>query len=70
MSELNWDGVVTPHDPEIPTALVTESGLRTRSVDLLRAFLTPYLPDYGITRVAHITGFDHPIWLSSTRMQL
>lgn len=56
---LNWDGVLSPRDPEIPTALVTESGLRTRSVDELRAFLTPYLPDYGITRVAHLTGFDH-----------
>jgi len=56
---LNWDGVLSPEDPELPTALATESGLRTRSVDELRAFLTPYLPDYGITRVAHLTGFDH-----------
>lgn len=59
MRTLNWDGVLSPRDPELPEALVTESGLRTRDVDELRAFLTPYLPDYGITRVAHLTGFDH-----------
>lgn len=59
MTTLNWDGVLSPRDPELPVALATESGLRTRSVDELRAFLTPYLPDYGITRVAHLTGFDN-----------
>jgi ribosomal protein S12 methylthiotransferase accessory factor len=59
VKRLNWDGVLSPSDPELTSALSTESGLRTRSVDELRSFLTPFLPDYGITRVAHLTGFDH-----------
>lgn len=59
MVVLNWDGVLSPLDPELPVTLATESGLRTRSADDLRLFLTPYLVDYGITRVAHLTGFDH-----------
>jgi ribosomal protein S12 methylthiotransferase accessory factor len=52
-------GVVRPDDPPLPAALTTESGLRTRHVDELRSFLQPYLNDYGITRVAHLTGFDY-----------
>jgi len=56
---LNWDGVLSCEDPPLPVSVVTESGLRTRSVDELRGFLTPHLADYGITRVAHLTGFDH-----------
>lgn len=55
---LKWEGILKPEDPPPPVALFTESGLRTRSVDELRGFLTPYLADYGITRVAHLTGFD------------
>ena len=55
---LNWDGVLASEDQPLPASLVTESGLRTRPVDELRGFLTPYLADYGITRVAHLTGFD------------
>ena len=58
MNRLDWSGVVSPHDPPLPDAINTESGLRTRNVDELRSFLTPYLSDYGITRVAHLTGFD------------
>jgi ribosomal protein S12 methylthiotransferase accessory factor len=59
VGELNWDGVLSPSDSSLPHAVATESGLRTRSVDELRESLTPYLKDYGITRVAHLTGFDH-----------
>lgn len=51
-------GVLRPDDPELPPAVRTESGLRTCETDRLRASLEPYLVDYGITRVAHLTGFD------------
>lgn len=56
---LHWGPIVSPLDPPLPTALPTESGLRTRDASELRAFLKPYLKDYGITRVAHLTGFDN-----------
>lgn len=59
MSALDFSGVLRPEDPELPTGIATESGLRTRATDELRAALTPHLRDYGITRVAHLTGFDH-----------
>lgn len=56
---LHWGPIVSPLDPPLPAALPTESGLRTRDASELRAFLKPYLKDYGITRVAHLTGFDN-----------
>ena len=56
---LNWERVLSPLDPPIPTPIMTESGMRTRDSGELRAALTPYLKDYGITRVAHLTGFDN-----------
>jgi len=37
----------------------TSSGLRSADATDLRQCLTGILPDYGITRVAHLTGFDH-----------
>jgi len=59
MPTLNLTRIVDPADPPLPEGIVTESGRRTRPASELRAYLTPYLPDYGITRVAHLTGFDH-----------
>lgn len=56
---LHWGPILSPLDPALPTALPTESGIRTRDASEFRAFLTPYLKDYGITRVAHLTGFDN-----------
>lgn len=38
--------------------LVTSSGLRSREASDLRGELSQHLGAYGITRVAHLTGFD------------
>lgn len=59
MVTLDFSGILRPGDPELPVAIATESGLRTRQAGELRAALTPHMADYGITRVAHLTGFDH-----------
>jgi ribosomal protein S12 methylthiotransferase accessory factor len=56
---LDFGRVLVPADPPPPAGFLTESGRRTRPAHELREFLTPYLADYGITRVAHLTGFDH-----------
>jgi ribosomal protein S12 methylthiotransferase accessory factor len=58
MSTLDFSGILQPTDPELPVGIVTDSGLRTRDTGELREFLTPHLSAYGITRVAHLTGFD------------
>lgn len=54
---LHWGPVLTEEDPPLQT-LATESGLRSRPAAEVREHLTPHLWDYGITRVAHLTGFD------------
>ena len=56
---LDFTRILDPADPDLPTGIRTESGLRTRDASALREHLTPYLADYGITRVAHLTGFDY-----------
>jgi len=59
MSALDFSAILHPQDPPLPDAVATESGLRTRDASDLRAALTPYLWDYGITRVANLTGLDN-----------
>ena len=59
MIEFDFGPILDPRDPPVPAGVRTESGLRTRDASALREFLTPFLPDYGITRVAHLTGFDY-----------
>lgn len=55
-----WDSICT--DAELAEArnLVVEAGsaLRTRSPEQAMAYIEPYLDDYGITRVAHLTYLD------------
>jgi ribosomal protein S12 methylthiotransferase accessory factor len=58
VTALDLTGVLRSGDPEVPRGLVTESGLRTRSAGELKEALIPHMADYGITRVAHLTGFD------------
>jgi len=58
MLNLDFSKILDSHDPPVPTGIRTESGLRTRNASDLRNFLEPHLADYGITRVAHLTGFD------------
>jgi len=55
---LEFGPILDDSDPPLPEGIVTESGRRTRSADHLRETLSPYLADYGITRVANLTGFD------------
>lgn len=59
MTPLDFGPILDPLDPPLPTGLRTESGLRTRDAGELRTMLQPHLSDYGITRVAHLTGFDY-----------
>lgn len=54
---LHLEGLIRDEDPDL-VSLPTASGLRSRDPADLRAELQPILWDYGITRVAHITGFD------------
>ena len=56
---LDFGSMVAPGDLPLPVGIATESGRRTRPVGELRAHLNAYLQDYGITRVAHLTGFDY-----------
>ena len=56
---LDFGSMVAPGDLPLPVGIATESGRRTRPVGELRAHLSAYLQDYGITRVAHLTGFDY-----------
>jgi ribosomal protein S12 methylthiotransferase accessory factor len=57
VSPVNLDFLVTSADP--PLAEVrTSSGTRSREAADLRHELSQVLADYGITRVAHLTGFD------------
>jgi len=58
VTTLDFTRILDPRDPALPTGIRTESGLRTRNAEDLKASLIPYLHDYGITRVAHLTGFD------------
>jgi YcaO-like protein with predicted kinase domain len=58
MTTLDFSEILDASDPPLPPGLRTESGLRTRDASELRALLEPHLADYGITRVAHLTGFD------------
>lgn len=59
MTTLDLSGVLRPGDPELPRAIATESGLRTRSAGDLKEELQAHRRDYGITRIAHLTGFDY-----------
>lgn len=54
---IDFSGVLRDEDPEL-TSIATDSGLRSQDPDALRARLEPTLWNYGITRVAHLTGFD------------
>lgn len=54
---LNYGPLLRDSDPPLHT-LRTSSGLRSRSTADLRAELSGLLRDYGITRVANLTGFD------------
>jgi ribosomal protein S12 methylthiotransferase accessory factor len=58
MPTLDFTTILDPRDPPVPSGIRTESGLRTRNASELRSLLEPHLADYGITRVAHLTGFD------------
>ena len=58
MTMVDFSTILDPRDPPLPTGIRTESGLRTRNAQDLRSALSTYLSDYGITRVAHLTGFD------------
>ena len=58
MQKLDLSKILDSHDPPVPSGIRTESGLRTRNASDLRNMLKPHLADYGITRVAHLTGFD------------
>lgn len=55
---LDLAGVVLDGDPTDPTGVATPSGRRSCDPEELRERLTPRLDDYGITRVAHLTGLD------------
>ena len=59
MTSLDFSAILHPDDPPLPLAVMTESGLRSRDTAELRASLTPRLWDYGITRVANLTGLDN-----------
>jgi YcaO-like protein with predicted kinase domain len=66
MTRINLSGVLEDGDPEL-VSLPTESGWRTRATADLREHLRHYLSDYGITRVAHLTGFDRvglPVYMA------
>ena len=56
--QLHLGGLLTTQDPPLQT-LHTASGLRSKDATQLREELRAVLPEYGITRVAHLTGFDH-----------
>lgn len=58
MTTLDLSGILRAGDPDLPRGIATESGLRTRSAGDLKETLIPHRADYGITRVAHLTGFD------------
>jgi len=58
MTTLDFSTILDPSDSPVPSGIRTESGLRTRDASELRKMLEPHLADYGITRVAHLTGFD------------
>ena len=47
MPTLNFSQILKPSDPPVPSGIRTESGLRTLNTSELRAFLEPYLADYG-----------------------
>ena len=55
--QLHFGDLLTDQDPPLQTRQ-TVSGLRSRDAGQLREELTAVLPEYGITRVAHLTGFD------------
>ncbi|MBT5552277.1 MAG: YcaO-like family protein [Ilumatobacter sp.] len=54
---LNLDHLLAVDEQPLRT-LVTSSGLRSRETSDLRGELSQHLGAYGITRVAHLTGFD------------
>jgi ribosomal protein S12 methylthiotransferase accessory factor YcaO len=58
MLSLDFSPILDPGDPPAPVGIRTESGLRSRNTLELKSALVPHLADYGITRVAHLTGFD------------
>ena len=47
MPTLNFSQILKPSDPPVPSGIRTKSGLHTRNTSELRAFLEPYLADYG-----------------------
>jgi ribosomal protein S12 methylthiotransferase accessory factor len=57
--DLQLSGVLLDGDEANFVEVPTPSGRRTCEATELRGRLAPLLPTYGITRVAHLTGFDH-----------
>jgi ribosomal protein S12 methylthiotransferase accessory factor len=55
--QLHYGELLSDQDPPLQTRQ-TVSGLRSRDAAQLREELTEILPEYGITRVAHLTDFD------------
>ncbi len=55
--QLHFGPILTEDDPPLHT-MRTSSGLRSHDTADLRTRLSGVLADYGITRVAHLTGFD------------
>ena len=57
MSGLDLSGILRANDPLL-TSVATSSGLRSSDPKELKQRLVPELWNYGITRVANLTGFD------------
>lgn len=57
---IDWSAVCDPDELTEARNVVAAPGaaLRTRSPEAAMARIEPYLPDYGITRVAHLTYLD------------
>ncbi|MFN8125075.1 MAG: YcaO-like family protein [Candidatus Nanopelagicales bacterium] len=56
-----WDQLCTPAESNEAGRVIADPGsaLRTSTPDAVMSRVEPYLPDYGITRVAHLTHLDH-----------
>ena len=58
MVKIDLSAILDGDDPPVPGGIKTESGRRTVAAGELQESLRPHLGSYGITRVAHLTGFD------------
>lgn len=58
MIKIDLSAILDGDDPPVPGGIKTESGRRTVAAGELQQSLRPHLGSYGITRVAHLTGFD------------